>query len=84
MFPVLTVLFCFESPPVLFLKVWVFCSLFQKNQPVECNNESDDDDIPQLSAHALAALQDFYNEQEQRDDVSPSQENAVNIDEDWV
>ena len=61
----------------------MFFTSTEKNQPDECGNESDDD-IPQLSVHALAALQDFYDEQKKRDDMSASQENTVNIDEDWV
>ncbi|KAJ7394395.1 EEF1A lysine methyltransferase 1 [Desmophyllum pertusum] len=51
-----------------------------KNQPVESDNDSDDD-IPQLSAQTLAALQGFYDEQKQRE-VSASEENDA-IDEDW-
>ena len=44
------------------------------------DSESDDDDIPQLSAHALAALQDFYDEQK----ILALEENTLKIDEDWV
>ena len=40
----------------------------------EDSGEEDDDDVPQLSAHALAALQEFYAEQSQQQTVS----------EDWV
>lgn len=54
---------------------------FKQNQPVESDNDSDDD-IPQLSAQTLAALQGFYDEQKQRE-VSASEENDA-IDEDWV
>ena len=45
---------------------------------MESDNESDDDDVPQLSAHALAALQDFYDDQK----TLTSEEN--NLGEDWV
>lgn len=39
----------------------------------------DDDDMPELSAHALAALQEFYTEQQQvQEDAS-----ALPV-EDWV
>ena len=47
---------------------------------MDSDNESDDDDIPQLSAHALAALQDFYDEQK----TFALEENTFKIDEDWV
>lgn len=39
-------------------------------------NKSDDDDIPQLSVETLAALQEFYNENEQM--------NGKTIEENWV
>lgn len=54
--------------------------LFQQNQPV--GSESDDD-IPQLSAHTLAALQEFYAKEKQRQESEASQENQE-ISEDWV
>lgn len=46
-----------------------------------------DDDVPTLSAHTLAALQEFYNET--RDNVAhsqtPSDQFAVGaVEEDWV
>lgn len=61
----------------------IFSSLFHNNQPVERDSESDDD-IPQLSVHTLAALQEFYSEQKERDEVSVSQQKTLDIDEDWV
>ena len=60
----------------------IYFSWFKQNQPVESDNDSDDE-IPQLSAHALAALQGFYDEQKQREEMLASEENAA-IDEDWV
>lgn len=46
---------------------------------------SEDGDIPQLSSHALAALQEFYAEQIQQ--TSPGGEDKCNIgiiEENWV
>lgn len=51
----------------------------KQNQPV--GSESDDD-IPQLSAHTLAALQEFYAKEKQRQESEVSQENQE-ISEDW-
>ncbi|NXN92858.1 EFMT1 methyltransferase, partial [Rhinopomastus cyanomelas] len=49
--------------------------------------DADDDDSPQLSSHTLAALQEFYLEQQQREGVKTSQgfnRYAVgSIEEDW-
>ena len=44
-----------------------------------------DDDVPQLSADTFLALQEFYQEQEEREKrlVSSADENAT-FDEDWV
>jgi len=42
--------------------------------------DDDDDDPPRLSAHTLAALQEFYTEQAQH--MSPSSDKPV--PEDWV
>lgn len=48
----------------------------------------DDDDIPQLSSHTLAALQEFYLEQQQREGMKTSQGfnqySIGSIEEDWV
>ena len=44
-----------------------------------------DDDVPQLSAHALAALQEFYAEREQQDLSSvPDGATPGRVEEDWV
>lgn len=51
-------------------------------------DEDDDDDIPQLSSHTLAALQEFYLEQQQKEGRKTSQEfsqySIGSIEEDWV
>ncbi|PFX31229.1 EEF1A lysine methyltransferase 1-like [Stylophora pistillata] len=54
----------------------------QKNRPVGQNESDSDDDIPQLSAHTLDALQEFYTNEQQRLETEVSQENK-DIDEDW-
>jgi len=50
--------------------------------------DDDDDDIPQLSSHTLAALQEFYLEQQQREGMKTSQGfnqySVGSIEEDWV
>lgn len=48
-----------------------------------------DDDTPQLSAHALAALQEFYNEQKEKEEqLQIAQEKGdvkhLDLGEDWV
>lgn len=48
-------------------------------------SEDSDDDVVQLSSHAMAALQEFYAEQKQKEELAASQEpKNVDIDEDWV
>lgn len=54
----------------------------QKNRQVGQNESDSDDDIPQLSAHTLEALQEFYTKEQQRLETEASQENK-DIDEDW-
>lgn len=47
----------------------------------------EDDDLPQLSAETFAALQEFYNEQEQKELVKQSSETVdpdINFEENWV
>lgn len=48
----------------------------------------DDDDIPQLSSHTLAALQEFYIEQQQRESMKTSEDfnqySVGSVEEDWV
>nr|XP_057939022.1 EEF1A lysine methyltransferase 1 [Doryrhamphus excisus]XP_057939023.1 EEF1A lysine methyltransferase 1 [Doryrhamphus excisus]XP_057939024.1 EEF1A lysine methyltransferase 1 [Doryrhamphus excisus]XP_057939025.1 EEF1A lysine methyltransferase 1 [Doryrhamphus excisus] len=51
-------------------------------------SDSDDDDVPTLSEHTLAALRDFYTEQETRSgpgvESTPSEQFAVGaVGEDW-
>ena len=46
-----------------------------------------DDDVPTLSAHTLAALQEFYNETKTAQDhgTTPSDQFTVGaVEEDWV
>ena len=48
-----------------------------------------DDDSPQLSAHTLAALQEFYSEQKELEDkIQTAQETGdvkdIELREDWV
>ena len=47
------------------------------------NQVDSDDDLPQLSAHALAALQEFYNEEKQKQEKVASEGNT-DVEEDWV
>ncbi|PIO23205.1 Protein-lysine N-methyltransferase n6amt2 [Aquarana catesbeiana] len=48
---------------------------------------SDDDDVPQLSAHTLAALQEFYAEQEQQESTKSGPDydhfSVGAVEEDW-
>ena len=48
----------------------------------------DDDEVPQLSSHTLAALQEFYTEQSQQQqkliDTQEGQVKDVELSEDWV
>ncbi|XP_068121089.1 EEF1A lysine methyltransferase 1 [Hyperolius riggenbachi] len=48
---------------------------------------SDDDDIPQLSAHTLAALQDFYTEQQEQESLKSGHNydkfSVGAVEEDW-
>ncbi|XP_075706122.1 EEF1A lysine methyltransferase 1 [Rhinoderma darwinii] len=51
------------------------------------DGSDDEDDVPQLSAHALAALQDFYTEQQQRESLisGPAYDKfeVGAVEEDW-
>ncbi|XP_023408880.1 EEF1A lysine methyltransferase 1 isoform X2 [Loxodonta africana] len=47
-------------------------------------SNSNDDDIPQLSSHTLAALQEFYAEQQQRTDSGGNDKYSIGIiEENW-
>lgn len=46
------------------------------------NREDADGDVPQLSMHALAALQEFYTEQQQS--LLDTFEGTATVSEDWV
>lgn len=49
---------------------------------------ADDDEVPQLSAHSLAALQEFYAEQQEQQqqliDAKQGDMKDVDLKEDWV
>lgn len=48
-------------------------------------SDSDSDDVPTLSAHTLAALQEFYNETGADTTSTPSDQFSVGaLEEDWV
>ncbi|XP_062983107.1 EEF1A lysine methyltransferase 1 [Elgaria multicarinata webbii] len=42
-----------------------------------------DDDVPQLSSEALAALQEFYIEQQQKEDIKITEKYLGSIEENW-
>ena len=55
-------------------------------------NQSDLDDVPQLSAETFSALQEFYNEQEQKEQIvnelnfssgNANDKDIQNLSEDW-
>ena len=49
----------------------------------QVKNDDSDDDLPQLSACALAALQEFCDEEKQRQEKL-AKEGNTDIEEDWV
>lgn len=48
------------------------------------SDSDDDDDVPRLSAHALAALQEFYSETSPAGAASKDQLSVGTVEEDWV
>lgn len=57
--------------------------------PPDTRREDSDDEVPQLSAHALAALQEFYAERLQTASKNTDQDESgdkerVDVEEDWV
>lgn len=46
--------------------------------------DSDDDDVPTLSAHTLAALQEFYSETLAQSSSLSDQFTVGAVEEDWV
>lgn len=46
--------------------------------------DSDDDDVPTLSAHTLAALQEFYSEKSAQSSSLPDHFTVGAVEEDWV
>ena len=59
-------------------------SLGERNPAASNEGEGDDDDTPRLSAHALAALQEFYAEQAKKQVSSSPPSNDLPVSEDWV
>lgn len=47
-------------------------------------DSDDDDDVPRLSAHTLAALQEFYSETSLAGTTSKDQFAVGTVEEDWV
>lgn len=47
-------------------------------------SDSDDDEVPRLSAHTLAALQEFYKETSLAGSPSRDQFAVGTVEEDWV
>lgn len=48
------------------------------------SDDDDDDDAPRLSAHTLAALQEFYSESSLAGTTSKDQFAVGTVEEDWV
>ncbi len=67
----------------LFQKHLSFISSSSSSSSAPSAMSDSDDDVPTLSAHTLAALQEFYSET--RSDPAPSDQFAVGaVEEDWV
>ncbi len=60
------------------------CGLMEVGVAYSVMADSDDDDVPRLSADTLAALQDFYKEQKDLEELESDLSNSKKFQENWV